>query len=70
MVLIPLLVVLPLVAFYLWMFNDMLNNEHLGPPPFVASPANDFRYNWTFDFILLNAFAAAIYFVNEYRRGR
>jgi hypothetical protein len=70
MVLIPLAVILPLVVFYLWMFHDMLNNDHLGPPPFVASPANDFKYNWTFDFLLLNVLAAGIYFGTEYRSGR
>jgi hypothetical protein len=69
MVLIPLVAVIPLVMFYLWMFRDMTNNIYLGPPPFVVSPASDFRYNWTFDFILLNVFAAAMYFVTEYRTG-
>ena len=68
MVLIPLIIVLPLLAFYLWMFSDMLSNDYLGPPPLVASPASGSKYNWTFDFILLNVFAAALYFVTEYRR--
>jgi hypothetical protein len=70
MVLAPLILILPLVAFYLWMFRDMLHNDYLGPPPFVVSPVNGARYNWMFDFMFLNVFAAAIYFVNEYRNGR
>jgi hypothetical protein len=70
MVLMSVLIVLPLVGFYLWMFSDMSNNDRLGPPPFIVSPAKDFKYNWTFDFIFLNAFAAVVYFATEYQRRR
>jgi hypothetical protein len=54
MVFAPLIVILPLVALYLWMFRDMLHNDYLGPPPFVVSPVNGARYNWMSDFMILN----------------
>jgi hypothetical protein len=64
------LAALPLVAFYLWMFDHMLKNERLGPAPLAVSPAKDFKYNWTLDFLFLNLIAAAIYFATEYRESR
>lgn len=60
--LIPLLssiVVAPLLVFYVWMFRDMTNNPALSESE---------RYNWTLAFIVLNVFAAALYF-NQYRNG-
>lgn len=52
--------IVPLVVFYLWMFRDMTENT-------VLSDAE--RFNWTWAFLLLNVFAAAVYFLT-YRRPR
>lgn len=62
---IPLLVLVP---FYLWMFRDMTNNETL-----VDGVWGQFQWpprsktSWTLAFIFLNVFAAALYYVTEYR---
>lgn len=55
--LIPLIVVLPLLAFWAWMFRDMIDNRDLPPRA---------KETWTFAFIILNVFAAAIYYANVY----
>jgi hypothetical protein len=57
--LVSLLFFVPLIAFYLWMFRDMTNNEVLSP---------DERYTWTMAFILLDIFAAGMYFMQYKRR--
>jgi hypothetical protein len=70
---IPLLSVAPLVIFYLWMFRHMLHNDYLTSNPWVFfgmmhynnSPPN-LRFNWTMAFLLLNVFAAALYYFVEY----
>lgn len=49
--------VTPLLAFYVWMFRDMVNNDAL---------SSDERSYWTLAFIVLNVFAAALYF-NQYK---
>lgn len=49
--------VLPLIAFWLWMFRDMTNNDRL---------TSSEKYTWTWLFIFLNVFAAVFYFI-EYR---
>lgn len=59
--LIATLVVLPVLAFYLWMFRDLTRNDRLGP---------DERRTWAWLFLLLNVFAAAMYYQREYRRPR
>jgi hypothetical protein len=46
------------LAFWGWMFRDMVTNDDL------PSSAKE---NWTFAFILLNVFAAVIYYANVYR---
>jgi cbb3-type cytochrome oxidase subunit 3 len=56
--LIPLILVLPLIAFWAWMFRDMLNNDSL---------PDDAKNGWTIAFILLNVFAAVIYYAMIYR---
>ncbi len=56
--LIPVILLLPLLAFWAWMFRDMLNNDSL-----PSSAKN----GWTFAFILLNIFAAVIYYFQQYR---
>ncbi len=59
--LLPLLLVIPLIAFWLWMFRDMLNNRNI---------SDTARNNWIIAFIFLNAFAAVVYYVYEYRNKR
>jgi len=67
--LISLIAVLPLLAFWLWMFQDMINNDYLpnnSAAPLMWPPSS--KYNWMLAFIFLNIFAAAFYFVYEYRK--
>ena len=59
--LLPLLLVIPLIAFWIWMFRDMLNNANI---PDTA------RNGWIIAFIFLNVFAAVVYYVYEYRNKR
>jgi hypothetical protein len=49
--------VTPLVAFWLWMFRDMLENRHL---------VGNTRNFWLFALLFLNVFGAAMYYANEY----
>lgn len=56
--LISLMIMLPLLVFYLWMFRDMTYNDRL---------SSDSKYTWTWAFIFLNVFAAVLYFI-EYRK--
>jgi hypothetical protein len=56
--LIPLIVILPLVVFWGWMFNDMAKNEDL---PSIFKPY------WMMAFILLNIPAAIFYYYTIYR---
>jgi hypothetical protein len=58
-VLIPLIVVLPLIVFWLRMFRDMLDNAYLPPG------TKDY---WTLAFIFASIFTAIYYYVNVYRR--
>lgn len=55
---IPMLFSLPFVGFWLWMVNDLLNNDYL---------SEEAKYNWFYAFILLNIFGAFWYYVVEYR---
>lgn len=56
-----LLFALPVIAFWLWMFTDMLKNDRLPP---------DTRDIWALAFIFLSIFTAAYYFVYVYRARR
>jgi heme/copper-type cytochrome/quinol oxidase subunit 2 len=60
-----LLVISPLLVFWVWMFRDMLNSDNL---PNLMS--NDAKTDWTLIFIILNVFAAAIYYSRVYRNRR
>ena len=46
------------LAFWGWMFRDMIDNNEL--------PAS-VKQNWVFAFIIFNVFAAVVYYVQEYR---
>jgi hypothetical protein len=56
--LIPLLVVVPLMVFWSFMFKDMLNN---------ADVPSVFRPYWMMAFVLLNIPAAVFYYYTVYR---
>ncbi len=56
--LVPLIVVVPLVVFWAWMFKEMLNNDGI---PSI------FRPYWMMAFILLNIPAAVFYYYTVYK---
>ncbi len=64
LVLIPLF----LLAFWAWMFSDMLKNDNLSPCFITFTNGNDPRFDWTLMFVFLNVFTAMFYYVNEYRK--
>lgn len=57
----PLVLIIPVIIFWVWMFRDMLKNDSL---------SDTARSTWTVAFIFLNAFAAVFYYVYEYRSRR
>jgi hypothetical protein len=57
----PLGLLLVGLGFWGWMFRDMLTNDDLSA---------DEKQNWTFGFILLNIFGAALYCITVYRTRR
>jgi hypothetical protein len=59
--LIPLLVLAVALSFWGWMFRDMVTNDEM---------PREVKETWTFLFILLNVFAAAIYYGTIYRNRR
>ena len=59
--LIPLLVTVPLVVFWLWMFKDFANNYEI--PRAV-------RTYWLAAFLFLNILTAIYYYFTEYDNGR
>jgi hypothetical protein len=59
--LIPLLVLAVALFFWGWMFRDMVTNDEM---------PREVKETWTFLFILLNVFAAAIYYGAIYRHRR
>jgi hypothetical protein len=59
--LIPLLVLAVGLSFWGWMFRDMVTNDEM---------PREVKDTWTFLFILLNVFAAAIYYGAIYRNRR
>ena len=58
-VILSLGIAVPLIAFWIWMFRDMTRNDEL------TSAAKDY---WALAFILLNVFAAGLYYLNIYRK--
>ena len=59
MTVIPWIIILPLLAFWLWMARDMANNDNLS--------SNEKTY-WIVAFLFLSVFAAVYYYVYEYRK--
>jgi hypothetical protein len=65
---IPLIIIVPLIAFYLWMFRDMSNNDNL-PPCFInLTNGRNLKFDWTFAFIFLNILTAGYYYFTSYRQ--
>ena len=48
-IIIPLIIILPLIVFWLWMARDMANNDNL--------PSSEKTY-WMLAFLFMNVFAA------------
>ncbi len=57
----PLIFLVVALTFWGWMFRDLVSNDDL---------SSDEKQTWTLWFVLLNIFAAALYFVNVYRNRR
>jgi hypothetical protein len=57
----PLGVLVIALAFWGWMYRDMVTNNDLTP---------DEKQNWLFTFIVFNIFGALFYFLNIYRDRR
>jgi len=58
-VILSLCIVAPLIAFWIWMFRDMIRNDEL------TNTAKDY---WALAFLFLNVFAAGLYYLNVYRK--
>ena len=56
--LIPVLIGMPLIGFWLWMFLDMTNNPYL---------SRETKNYWLMAFVLLNIFAALWYYLVEFK---
>lgn len=57
----PMTLLIAGVACWAWMFRDMIYNGRL---------TSDEKNTWTWIFVLLNVFGAAIYYGNVYRNRR
>ncbi len=67
--LISMLIILPLIVFWFWMFWEMTNNADLpgnSTGPLTWPPSS--KYGWTLAFIFMNVFAACFYYLYEYRK--
>lgn len=61
-------IVTGLMAFWLWMFWDMTNNDHLpsrANASFSWPPYS--KFDWTLVFIFMNVFGAVYYYSVEYK---
>lgn len=57
--LIPMMVGLPLIGFWMWMFREMTNNPALTQTE---------KRTWMLEFFLMNIIAAALYYANIYKK--
>ncbi len=62
-----LIIILPLLAFWLWMFNDMLNNPTLPLCYMSLSGGRNVRQDWIVAFVVLNVFTASYYYLTEHK---
>jgi hypothetical protein len=56
---IPLVITLPLIVFWLWMAWDLGGNDNL--------PHNE-KFYWQLAFLFMNVFAAVFYYFTEYKK--
>jgi hypothetical protein len=61
LIVIPLIISLPLVVFWLWMAWDLGGNDDI---------TGNEKLNWALAFIFLSVFAAVFYYVNVYRNRK
>ena len=59
MIILPLLITLPLIVFWLWMAWDLGGNNRL---------SNNEKTYWMLAFLFMNVFAAVFYYVYDYRK--
>jgi hypothetical protein len=66
---IPLLVALPLLAFWIWMLTEMANNDSIptSSDVVVMWPPRT-KNHWLFVFVILNVFGAFYYYLTVYRK--
>lgn len=57
--LLPLIILIPILVFWLWMAWDMDKNDHL---------SESSKLNWMLILAFLSVFGAMLYFVTEYRK--
>lgn len=57
----PMLLAIPLIGFWMWMFGEMNKN------PYLTSRE---KYTWTLWFFIFNVVAAFWYYLVEYRPSR
>jgi hypothetical protein len=65
--LILLLLPLPLLAFWAWMFSDMTKNDNLPQCFLTFTNGRNPSFDWTVAFIFLNVFTAIFYYVTVYK---
>jgi hypothetical protein len=58
-IIIPLIITLPLIVFWLWMAWDLGGNDNL---------SRSEKFYWQLAFLFMNVFAAVFYYVTEYRK--
>ena len=58
-IIIPLIIILPLIVFWLWMARDMANNDSLSGTE---------KTYWILAFLFMNVFAAVFYYATWYRK--
>lgn len=54
----PVLIILPLIGFWIWMFNDFLQNDR---------SSKDEHLIWLVSFVFAGIFTAFYYYFTEYR---
>ena len=62
-----LITILPLAAFWGWMFADMTKNDNLPPCFITITGRRDPKLDWAFVFFFLNMFTAIFYYATVYR---
>ncbi len=62
-----LIIALPVVVFWLWMFSDMTKNGNLPQCFITVTNGRNSGFDWTAAFIFLSVFTAIFYYVNVYR---